>query len=239
MSDSFDITTVIFALLALFVLFKLKTVLGARTGNERPPYDPFARQKREDIAPQPNSEGGNVVRLPGSASQSGVKESTEPAANRWERYGDQKAWPGLNDIQKADSGFQAQSFVDGAKAAYEVIISAFASGDKKTLRDLLANDVYEGFASAIAARESRGEKIETSFVSMEKTMIDDAQLRGNVAQVTVRFVSKLITVTRDRTNNVVDGNPDKVVDITDVWTFSRDAKSRDPNWKLIATETGH
>ena len=115
-----------------------------------------------------------------------------------------------------------------------MIVSAFASGDRKTLRELLANDVFENFRTAIEAREGRGEKVETSFVSIEKCLIEEAQVRGTVAQVTVRFNSKLITCTRDSSNQLVEGNPEKIVDITDIWTFERDLAQPAPIWHLVA-----
>ena len=124
------------------------------------------------------------------------------------------------------------------KAAYEMIVSAFAQGDRKTLKDLLSKEVYEGFERAITEREQRGEKVETTFVSVDKAEITGAEVQGKTAQLSLRFLSKLITVTRDAADNVVDGSPDAVVDVTDVWTFERALGSRDPNWKLVATEAG-
>jgi hypothetical protein len=114
----------------------------------------------------------------------------------------------------------------------------FAGGDRKMLRDLLAKDVFEGFEAAIRDRESRGEQVETRFVGIEKAEIVDAQMRGDQAQVTMKFVSQLVTATRDRAGAVIDGSPERVTDVTDVWTFARNVTDRDPNWRLIATEAG-
>jgi predicted lipid-binding transport protein (Tim44 family) len=107
------------------------------------------------------------------------------------------------------------------------------------LKNLLSREVYDGFEAVIRERETRGETAESRFVSIDTTDITAAELRGRTAQLTVRFVSHLVTVTRDRSGNVVEGNPDKVTDVTDIWTFARDLSSRDPNWKLVATEAGH
>ncbi len=120
-----------------------------------------------------------------------------------------------------------------------MIVTAFARGDRSTLRRLLADDVYESFAHAISEREARGEKVEMTFVSLDKVLIDDAQVKRPLAQITVRFLSKLITATQDKTGAVIDGSPERVVDMTDIWTFAREIGSRDPNWKLVATETAH
>jgi len=130
-------------------------------------------------------------------------------------------------------------FLTGARAAYEMIVTAFAQGDRRTLRERLSKDVYDSFDTFIGEREGRGETAETRFVSIDTTSIVGAEVRGRMVQVTLKFVSQLVSVTRDKTGNVTDGNPDKVTDVTDIWTFARDVTSRDPNWKLVATEAGH
>jgi predicted lipid-binding transport protein (Tim44 family) len=119
-----------------------------------------------------------------------------------------------------------------------MVVTAFAEGNRRSLQDLLSRDVYEGFNIAIAERETKGEKVETRFVAIDRADLTAAELRGSTAHLTVRFVSQLISATRDRDGNVIDGSPEKVTDVTDVWTFARDLASRDPNWKLVATESG-
>ena len=119
-----------------------------------------------------------------------------------------------------------------------MIVLAYAEGDRRTLKNLLSRDVYEGFEAAIRERENKGETVESRFVSIDKSDITAAELRGRTAQITVRFVSQLVSVTRDKSGTVIEGNPDKVTVVTDVWTFDRDLSSRDPNWKLVATEAG-
>jgi predicted lipid-binding transport protein (Tim44 family) len=119
-----------------------------------------------------------------------------------------------------------------------MVVTAFAEGDRRQLRNLLSREVYDGFDAAIGEREGRGETAETSFVSIDGATVTAAELRARTAQITIRFVSKLITATRDRSGAVIEGNAEKVTDVTDVWTFARDVSSRDPNWKVIATEAG-
>ena len=145
---------------------------------------------------------------------------------------------GLDAIAREDQSFDPKHFIVGARSAYEMIVTAYAGGDRRQLRDLLSREVYDGFETAIREREQRGETVETRFVSIDGADITAAELRGKTAQVTVRFQSQLVSVTRDRAGAVIDGNPDKVTDVTDVWTFARDVSSRDPNWKLVATEAG-
>lgn len=235
MQDTFDITTIIFLGLAVFVIWRLRSVLGTRTGTERPPVD---LRRPEPQAPAAANDA-NVVRLPDRPVDAPRNPLDDP--DRWKGV-TEPGTPlagGLDAIAKADGGFDARGFAEGAKHAYEMIVTAFAAGDRKTLKDLLSREVYDGFVGAITEREKRGERISTTFVSIDKAEIVDAQLKGRVAQVTMRFLSKLITATTDKAGVVIDGAADKVVDVTDVWTFSREAGSRDPNWKLIATESGH
>lgn len=237
MQEPFDITTIIFALLAAFVVWKLRSVLGTRTGHERPPNERPGRPERaEEGRPE-----GKVIRLPGAANDvGGAGEDVRGGAERWAPYAaaGSGAAQGFDQIAALDPGFQPGEFIEGAKAAYEMIIGAFAAGDRQTLRGLLAKDVYDSFSAAISEREARGEVVETTFVSMDKAEYSDVQMRGKTANISVRFQSKLISATRDRNGVVTEGSPDKVVDVVDIWTFSRDVTSRDPNWRLAATETG-
>jgi predicted lipid-binding transport protein (Tim44 family) len=142
----------------------------------------------------------------------------------------------LDEIAAEVEGFKPKRFLYTARAAYKMTVTAYAEGDCRTLKTLLAREVYNGFEAAIRERETRGETVETRFVSINPPDIIEAKLRGKIAQVTIRFVAQLVSVTRDKNDVVKDGNPDKVTDVTDVWTFARDATSRVPNWKLIATE---
>jgi predicted lipid-binding transport protein (Tim44 family) len=120
-----------------------------------------------------------------------------------------------------------------------MIVLAFAQGDRRSLKDLLSKEVYDGFDAAIREREANEQKVETRFIGIDKAELTGAEQRDRIAHVTVRFVSQMVTVTRDKTGAVVDGSPDKVTDVTDVWTFARDTSSRDPNWKLVGTDSGH
>jgi predicted lipid-binding transport protein (Tim44 family) len=221
----------------VFIFLRLRSVLGQRTGRERPPYDPFAA--REPARPAPEK----VVALPNRTAEAATPkpaESTEASPERWKGIAEPGSAIaiGLDAIAGADANFDAKHFLTGARAAYEMIVNAYAEGDRRTLKNLLGREVYDGFESAISEREKRGETVETRFVSIDNADITAAELRGRTTQVTVRFQSKLVSVTRNKDGNVIDGNAEKVADITDVWTFSRDVTSRDPNWKLLATEAG-
>jgi predicted lipid-binding transport protein (Tim44 family) len=232
----FDIYTIIFLALAVFIFLRLRSVLGQRTGRERPPYDPYS--PRDAVRGATND---NVVTLPGRAAEAAQKpiETSEPA-EPWKGIAEagSAVARGLDAVAREDKTFDAKHFVTGARAAYEMIVQAYAEGDRRTLKNLLSREVYDGFEAAIRERETKGETVESRFVAIEKSDIAGAELRGRTAQVTVRFVSQLISVTRDKSGNVIEGNPERVTDVTDVWTFARDLSSRDPNWKLVATEAG-
>ena len=237
MSNVFDIYTIIFLALAVFIFLRLRSVLGQRTGRERPPYDPYSAR---DAVRSPATD--KVVTLPSRPVEPAARP-TEPAAapgERWKGVAEtgSSVAAGLDAIAAADVNFDVQHFVTGARAAYEMIVTTFAEGDRRQLRSLLSREVFDGFDAAITERENRGETAETRFVSIDGATITAAELRNRTAQITVRFVSKLISATRDRTGAVIDGNAEKVTDVTDVWTFARDVTSRDPNWKVVATEAG-
>ncbi len=249
MHQPFDLSTVIFAVLAIFVVWKLRSVLGTRTGTERPPFDPFEARRRlregktapDAAPPKANSGTGQVFPLPPTEGRAAdpAPAAADPA-EAWRPFvePDSRALDGLRRIGAADRGFTAEAFMGGARAAYEMIVTSFAAGDRQALKPLLAKDVYDGFDAAISAREGQGQKHETTFVATEKSTVEDAQLKGRTAQVAIRFHSKMIAVTRDREGAVVDGSPDQVADVFDLWTFAREVDARDPNWRLVATESG-
>jgi predicted lipid-binding transport protein (Tim44 family) len=226
-----DIYTIIFLALAVFIFLRLRSVLGQRTGSERPPFDRNALQGAQDK---------NVVTMPGKViDQAPLAPTTEPTppTDRWKGLAEPGTplAQGLDAIVDKDSTFDPRHFISGARGAYEMIVLAFANGDRRALRNLLSPEVYESFDAAIKEREKNEQKTETRFVSIDKAELVGAELRDRTAQLTVRFVSQMISVTRDKAGNIVDGSADTVADITDIWTFARDTSSRDPNWKLVGT----
>jgi predicted lipid-binding transport protein (Tim44 family) len=209
---------ILFAMIAGFLVLRLRSVLGRRTGNERR-RDPFPRPVAPPLKP------------PVPASQWGAPViDAPPNANA---IGD-----GLIHIKRADPGFQAGAFLEGARAAFEMVVGAFAAGDKTALRPLLSDDVYHSFATAIDERIAAKETLETRIGILKSADIVEAGLDGSMAQVTVRFVSDQVNVTRAMDGSIVDGHPDQPVEKTDFWTFTRDTRSSDPNWALVATGSG-
>jgi predicted lipid-binding transport protein (Tim44 family) len=234
MTQLFDPLNMILLAVALIVIWRLRSVLGQRTGAERPPIDPYASTRKT----APEAANGNVLNFPGEAKQIAPSKNDEPATPEWTGFASEgsSVAKGLEAIAAADPGFSTRSFVEGAKIAYELIVEAFAKGDKTALKPLLSKEVYDGFAEVIDERARKGEKIDAQFVGFEKAEIAGASLMAKRAGMTMRFVSQMISTTLDKDNRIVDGDPKEIRQITDVWAFERDVSSRDPNWKLVATE---
>jgi predicted lipid-binding transport protein (Tim44 family) len=234
MNQAFDPLNLLILAIAVVIFFKLRSVLGQRTGTEKPPFDPF-RTSRRNGAPQAETKGNdNVITLPRG---NGHAQEAEPEPAVWKDYAEEGSAlaGGLVKIVAADKSFSPRGFLEGAKIAYETIVSAFAAGDRGALKPLLSREVFENFTGAIDAREKASHKMESRFVGIHKADLVAADLIGRRASVTVRFVSQLISATISKAGELIDGDPKEIREITDVWTFERDVTARDPNWKLIAT----
>jgi len=242
MSEAVDIYTLLFLVLAVVIFIRLRNVLGRRTGSERQPFDPYSPpdQKRPG-GPKTNEP---VVALPRGRSGP-LPETSVPSVEDIEARlsshapKDSPLARSLTQLMRADPGFDPGHFLDGAKTAYEMIVMNFAEGDEASLKQLLSDEVFEGFESAIRERETRGEKVESNLVGINKADIIESDVKNRTAYVTVKFVSELISVTRDAEGGVVEGDPKKVREVTDIWTFARDITAKNPNWKLVATESAN
>lgn len=228
---SFDIITLVFLGLAVFVIFKLRSVLGERTGAEPPTFEGLRRDA------QPASRDDRSANPPQRDAESPIETQAPTPGFRWEGFAekDTPLAAGFDAIAVVDPSFQPQSFVPGAKAAYEMIVTAFNNGDRKTLKNLLSRENFDAFSQDITEREARGETVQANFVSIDKADIVAAGVKGRVAELTVSFVSQMISATKDRNGAVVDGSVDQVATVTDTWTFARDTSTKDPNWRLVAT----
>mgnify|MGYP001262929807 CR=1 FL=1 len=206
----------IFAMVAGFLLLRLRRALGRRTGNEQPPqllHD--NKEMRDTVVKMPS---------PGGSADGPSDEEEEPSSDS-----------GLTQVKIADPNFDDNVFLDGAGAAFEIILGAFARGDKVQLRGLLDDTTYQNFLEEIERREGARERLETTLVSMIRTDITEAKMVGASARVTVKFVSEQVNVTRNEADEVVAGDASDVATINDVWTFARDTRSKDPNWQLVET----
>ena len=239
-----NIFTLIFLVLAVVIILKLRSVLGRRTGEDDARVERLKAEQRAREA-QRQAAQDKVVALPRRdrpepvAAAPAVQQASgeeQEARLRTLASGDAALADGLIAIYKADRSFDPETFVKGARAAYEMIVTAFAEGNRKTLKPLLSREVFDGFASVIAEREAKGEQIEHGFVGITRSDIIEAELKRNMAHVTVKFVSDLITATRDKAGVVLAGDPNKIKEVIDIWTFARDVGSSDPNWKLVATQ---
>jgi predicted lipid-binding transport protein (Tim44 family) len=220
----FDI--VFFAMVAAFLILRLRSVLGRRTGNENP-------ERWTSRTPKPTANRAelpdNVSRLPDRGRAAGEAEPVIDVAPG------SPVEAGLTQIKVADSSFDPREFLQGARQAFEMIVQAYAQGETATLRPLLSDEVYENFGAAIRARQQAKQTLETTLVGIKSAEIAEARMDGRTALVTVKFASEQINVTRDENGAVVDGDPQDIAVVTDVWTFARNTRGRDPNWTLVAT----
>jgi predicted lipid-binding transport protein (Tim44 family) len=207
-----DPAIVIFALLALFVVWKLRSVLGERTGYEQ----------RNEFSP---------ISQPAAAPPPVVADA------RWQDFAERGSplWDGLDAVAKAQPGFDAAAFLDGAREAYKMVVQAFAAGDDATLRSLASDEVYGSFKAALAERAQRGETLETNFVAFNSVRMVSASAEPVGARIAVRFDTEFVTLTRDKSGQVIEGDPEKPQEIIDVWTFARRHDASGPNWLLVAT----
>mgnify|MGYP001237801685 CR=1 FL=1 len=217
MTGGLPIDLILFAMVAAFLVLRLRSVLGRRTGFERPP-------EAAPGAPAPVAgREAEVIPLPAAAAaRRGVPDPRSPVGQA------------LLRIRGADPAFDPAAFLGGAEGAFRMIVAAFAAGDRETLRSLLADDAYAGFERAIAEREAAGETQRTELRAIQDMAIEGADLRGNIAEITVRIVSDQVNLTIARDGSISAG-AEAVTEIIDLWTFQRDVSGSDPTWKLVGT----
>lgn len=243
MGEASSLINLILLAVAVVVFLKLRSVLGRRTGDERPPFDPFS----SDGKATPSAENDKVVQLPRPRRlKPDEDEQSFDAYPQIAPYVVKDRWAGLapqgsplaetlTEIAQADRYFDAKEFITGAKAAYEMIVTTFAKGERETLKPLLDDHVYKSFEAVITDRQSRHEIIDQTFIGITKTELQAADLAGNRARLTLRFSSELTACTKNAEGVVIEGDPVTIRKVTDIWTFERDVKASDPNWRLVAT----
>jgi predicted lipid-binding transport protein (Tim44 family) len=251
MTGTIDTFTLISLIVLLVIVFKLRSVLGRHSSDDEARIKARNEERERAAAAMKSSE--KVITLP-RRSRDETPAAAEPAAQgatqaeAEERINamagaDTAVRRGLLEILGADRSFDPEQFLKGARSAYEMIVTAYAEGDRETLRGLLANDVFDDFNTLIADRERRGEKVEQKFVGINKADILEAEFKSGAAEITVRFVSQLITATHDKAGQIIDGDLGRVKDLTDIFTFRRDistAKARqNPEWWLIETSSSN
>lgn len=215
---------IIFAAIAAFLVMRLWTVLGRKNEDEKQRPNPFA-------TPDPRShDEGDVMVMPDR-----VKLPLSSAVTAFGHAAASLAG-GLDQIKTADSSFDEKKFLQGAKAAFSMIVSAFAKGDLAHVERLLAPDVAQQFSSAVAKRIAAGHSLESKIDNITEAEVIAAQMDGEKAKLTVNFVSNQTNVTRDAKGNIVSGSPDQLEEIQDTWVFARDMSSNDPNWQVLETK---
>lgn len=209
---------ILFAMVAGFIILRLRSVLGRRPGDEEAPEQ--ESMTRRGPALEPGQYAG---------------EEERPSENVIRLEANPQLRDAYRTIMKADPGFDVDGFLDGAREAYPMLLEAFWSGDRETLKSFLAPDVFDQFNAAIDAREAAGHVVESRIVDIASAEISEAEVNDGVIEITMHYEAEIVSLTRDQDGNVVDGNMTDTVKVIDNWTFARKAKSRDPNWTLVAT----
>ncbi len=232
MSDGFAyIDILFFAMVAAFIALRLRSVLGRRTGHERRRGGGFLGPSRANGAAEPKSASDNVVALP---DRSGAPTEADAAIAD---LAEGKVKTGLTQVRLADPGFDLSQFLAGARSAFEMIVEAYAAGDKDALRPLLADDVFAGFGGAIDQRRADGQTLDTQLIGIQEAEVVDAGVQGSRARVSVRFTSEQVNVVSDADGKEIEGDAGSAEVVVDIWTFERDTGSSDPNWILVETRT--
>lgn len=225
------IDILIFAAIAVFLVLRLNSVLGTKRGDERQRPNPFAAE------PQTVKPASPANDVPVAAISDARRLSAEELNNviALGNDGGARIREGLEDIAATDIYFDVTSFMQGAKYAFEMIVTAYARGDLDTLKPLLSPKLFGDFSAGVAARTAAGHTSEITIHRIKQAKIIDARLGGTMVYITVDFDVEETAVTRDAAGNIIDGHPDRIFSVEDIWTFTRDTRSTDPNWTLIET----
>ena len=225
MGDGFQaLDIILFAMIAAFLVLRLRSVLGRRTGHQRPPSD---ASPESDVKTKSKE---NVVEL-------SDQTSNESDLNSEDADPSDPVAAGLAEISAAAPSFEPTTFVSGAVAAFEIVVQAFAEGDRDSLRGLLNNEVLDNFGLEIDKREKAGETLETTVIGIKKENIIEARVNGETAFITVEILSEQVNVVRDSDGQIIDGDENQITTVTDIWTFARNTRARDPNWRLVETRS--
>jgi predicted lipid-binding transport protein (Tim44 family) len=223
---------IVYALVAAGLVFWLRNILGTRNGEERQRENPLT--KKPQLDPNPDNLNPYADEDRQISGEDLVRKLAEDSSGKIS-IENKNAEAGLLDICRADREFDVNFFLNGSQDAFAIIVEAFAANDKDTLKDLLGSNVYNAFENAINEREKRNEKQETQIRAIRKAEAIEARMSGRTAYITVRFTADETSVTKNSSGEVIDGHPDRPTAMRDVWTFSRDIKSRDPRWMVVET----
>ena len=226
MGDGFQaLDIILFAMIAAFLVLRLRSVLGKKTGHQRPPT--LERSTKEEEGPVSDK---NLVEFPKSR-----KDGTDNPGAKAEEEADDPLTPALTEVKIADPNFNPSEFSEGAKGAFELVVEAYAKGDEETLRTLLNDEVFNDFSAAIKERHDAGEKLDFTLIGITVAKIIDARVEGKMAFITMQFDSEQVNITRDKNENILSGDPNQIEKISDIWIFARNTQAGDPNWTLVET----
>jgi len=228
MGDGFQaLDIILFAMIAAFLVLRLRSVLGKKTGHQRPPTEEYSSRNEE----KPASDD-NLVEFPNSKN-----EASHPAGVHSEVTPDNPLAAALTEVKIADPSFDSSEFEEGARGAFELVVQAYAEGNEESLRTLLNDEVFDDFSAAIKQRDEAGEKLDFTLIGIKAAEVIDARVDGRMAFITMRFDSEQVNITRDKDDNIVSGDPNQIEKISDIWIFARNTQARDPNWTLVETRT--
>ncbi len=211
---------IFFAVVTLIIAYRLYTELGNKNGTED--------QRAQEWQPHPvEPEEEETQRRPAPVRE--PEQETEALSSDLQS--------GLDTLKRKDPSFDLASFSEGAKAAFEMVLNAFSQGDRETLKNLLAKEVYQNFEQAIAERQEKGQTLETSLIGFKDVTPTNIEVENSTAYVTLRIVSEQGFVVRDQAGGIVETSGAQIDEVIDIWTLARDLKSKDPNWTLIATDS--
>ena len=228
MGDGFQaLDIILFAMIAAFLVLRLRSVLGKKTGHQRPPN--LERSTKKEKGPVSDD---NLAEFSKSR-----KEEIDVTDAKSEAAADNPLAPGLTEVKSADPNFNPSEFSEGAKGAFELVVEAYAKGDEETLRTLLNDEVFNDFSAAIKERYDAGETLDFTLIGITTAKIIDARVEGKMAFVTMQFDSEQINITRDKDDSILSGDPNQIEKISDIWIFARNTQAGDPNWTLVETRT--
>ena len=222
MGDYGFIDIVLFAMIAAFLILRLRSVLGKHRNSG---------EGKSNLGLHTLTQSHKTEKQP-AEGDSKEESKIEPQNSEKDNDG-----VDLTEIQGAIPGFEKGEFLAGVRAAFEIIVNSFSSGDKEKLAGLLSDEVFNNFSSAITDRERLGHVSESSLIRIIDTVLLEANISDGSVLLTVKILSEQINATKGEQGEVVDGNPDLVLEVADIWTFSKEIESPDPNWRLVATRS--
>ena len=214
----------ILAMIAVFIINRLRNVLGKKTGNESDIVEKFTQKKM----PYKESEPDNVTNL---------KDDRRHKANTQSLHKDKKVNNLINEIIQIDENFDINEFYDGAKKAFEFILKEYSNNNLSALERLVSKKIFKDFKEQVDERTKSSQSMEITVISVKNPEIKDIKLeKKNIAKIKLSFNSEQVQTLKNKENKIIEGDSNQILSIKEFWTFSKNLKSRDPNWVLEEIE---